>query len=131
MNLTEAEKFCNDWLPAWSGNDPEKLMSFYSSDSFYSDPSVKKGLNGHEEILPYFKDLLNKNPHWRWYYKELFPSDKGFIVKWETVIPVGENRIIEYGMDIVEIDNNHITRNEVYFDTHNLISAIKKQNQQS
>jgi len=125
MNLTEAEKFCNNWLPAWTGNNPDNLISFYASDSFYSDPSVKKGLNGHGEILPYFKRLLMRNPHWRWYYKELFPNEKGFIVKWEAVIPAGDGNIIECGMDIVEMSNDHITRNEVYFDTSNITGKKK------
>ncbi len=125
MNLTEAEKFCNNWLPAWSGNDPEKLIGFYAPDSHYSDPTVKKGLNGHGEIFPYFKKLLKNNPDWRWYYKELFPNEKGFLLKWEAVIPVGDKMIMEYGMDIVEIDHNRITRNEVYFDTSDLVDAIR------
>ena len=126
MNLTEAEKFCNKWLPAWTGNNPDDLINFYAPDSFYSDPSVKNGLNGHDEILPHFKKLLIKNPHWRWYYKELFPNEKGFILKWEAVIPVNENNIIECGMDIVELTNNLITRNEVYFDTSKITDMIKR-----
>ena len=125
MNLTEAEKFCNNWLPAWSGNNPDKLIVFYSANSYYSDPSVKSGLNGHDEIFPYFKKLLKNNPNWNWYYKELFPDDKGFILKWEAVIPVRDIKIIEYGMDIVEIVNNQITRNEVYFDTLNIFKAFR------
>jgi len=125
MNLTEAEKFCYDWLPAWSGNNPDKLISYYSLHSFYSDPTVKNGLIGHKEIFPYFKKLLEKNPGWCWYYKEIFPNDKGFILKWEAVIPVRDIRITEYGIDIVEIVHNRITRNEVYFDTLNLINTIR------
>ncbi|HNX23194.1 MAG TPA: nuclear transport factor 2 family protein [Spirochaetota bacterium] len=126
MNLTEAEKFCHRWLPAWSGNNPEKLISFYSHRSYYSDPVVKCGLNGYDEIFPYFKKLLGYYPHWKWTYKEIFPNDKGFILKWKAVIPAGEIEIIEYGLDIVEIFHKHITRNEVYFDTLNLFKAIRK-----
>lgn len=125
MNLTEAEKFCNNWLPAWTGNSPDKLICFYSQESYYSDPVVKQGLNGHEEIFPYFKKLLENNPRWCWTYKELFPTDKGFILKWKAVIPVEGIEVIEFGMDIVEIVNKHITRNEVYFDTLNLFKAYR------
>lgn len=125
MNLTEAEKFCHNWLPAWSGNNPENLIEFYSPDSYYSDPVVKQGLNGHDEILPYFKKLLKNNPGWCWIYKEIFPTDKGFILKWKVTIPVGGIEVIEFGMDIVEIVNKHITRNEVYFDTLNLFKAYR------
>jgi hypothetical protein len=125
MNLTEAEKFCHNWLPAWSGNSPDKLISFYSQQSYYADPVVKQGLNGYDEIFPYFKKLLKNNPRWCWTYKEIFPTDKGFILKWKATIPVGDIEVIEFGMDIVEIVNKHITRNEIYFDTLNLFKAYR------
>jgi ketosteroid isomerase-like protein len=40
FNSEEARRFCAAWLPAWSGNDPERLASFYTDDVFYLDPSV-------------------------------------------------------------------------------------------
>ena len=126
MNLEEAKDFCNKWLAAWSGNNPDKLINFYSTQSFYSDPTVKNGLKGHDEILPYFKKLLKNNPDWKWTYEEIIPTEKGFTLKWKAVIPVRQIEIIEFGVDIVEIVNNKITRNEVYFDTLNLINAIQK-----
>ena len=126
MNLEEAKDFCNKWLAAWSGNNPHKLINFYSTQSFYSDPTVKNGFKGHDEILPYFKKLLKNNPDWKWTYEEIILNEKGFTLKWKAVIPVGQSEIIEFGVDIVEIVNNTITRNEVYFDTLNLINAIQK-----
>jgi ketosteroid isomerase-like protein len=46
--LTEAEarEFAARWLPAWTGNDPERLASFYTEDAFYSDPAVPDGIPG-------------------------------------------------------------------------------------
>jgi hypothetical protein len=41
-------------------------------------------------------------------------------------IPVNNEAVIDYGMDIVEISNNKIIRNEVYFDTSRIMKAIKK-----
>jgi hypothetical protein len=76
--------------------------------------------------LPYFKKLLKNNPDWKWTYEEIILNEKGFTLKWKAVIPVGQIEIIEFGVDIVEIVNNKITRNEVYFDTLNLINAIQK-----
>lgn len=76
-------------------------------------------------MLPYFTKLLGNNPRWVWTPVEILPTDKGFVLKWKAVIPVRDREIIEYGMDIVEVDGDTITRNEVYFDTLPLISAIK------
>ncbi|PJZ52117.1 nuclear transport factor 2 family protein [Leptospira adleri] len=122
MNLKEAEEFCIRWLSAWTGNRPEHLISFYEDDAFYSDPTAKRGFQGHSKIFPYFKILLRNNPNWIWTHEEIFPNEKGFLLKWKAVIPTKEKEIIEYGMDIVEVADGKITRNEVYFDTRNLIS---------
>jgi hypothetical protein len=130
MNLNDAIDFCNKWLPSWSGNNPEALLEFYASDAFYLDPTVKNGLRGHGQMKIYFSKLLKNNPHWQWNHEEVFPTEKGFNLKWRAVIPVGDATMIEYGMDIVEMQNNKISRNEVFFDTHallNAINSIKKQ----
>jgi hypothetical protein len=33
MEREQAKEFCNKWLPAWTGNKPELLISFYSEHS--------------------------------------------------------------------------------------------------
>jgi hypothetical protein len=48
MELEKAKEFCDRWLPAWTGNRPELLISFYSDDAFYSDPYIPQGLKGKE-----------------------------------------------------------------------------------
>lgn len=125
MKIKDAEKFCQNWLSSWTGGNPAALIEFYSDDAFYLDPTVKEGLKGKGSLLPYFKKLLQNNPAWKWTDEEILPTEKGFTLKWKAVIPVGEKEIIEYGLDIVEIIDGKITRNEVYFDTLNLITAIK------
>ncbi|HOD16744.1 MAG TPA: nuclear transport factor 2 family protein [Spirochaetota bacterium] len=126
MNICDAENFCNAWLPAWTGNDPLKLIGFYAEDAFYLDPTVKNGLNGHGEMLPYFTKLLKNNPAWKWTREEILPTEKGFVLKWKAVIPAGAEVVTEYGLDIVEMRDGTITRNEVYFDTLKLIQSILK-----
>jgi hypothetical protein len=126
MKKEEAREFCRKWLPAWIGNQPDKLIDFYSENAFYLDPANKNGLKGRDQILPYFKKLLGANPKWIWEATEIFPTDQGFIVKWRASIPVGSETIIENGIDIVEIKTGRIIRNEVYFDRSTLMDAIKK-----
>jgi len=38
-------------LPAWTGNEPEKLASYYSDDCLYLDPEIPDGLNGKNELI--------------------------------------------------------------------------------
>jgi ketosteroid isomerase-like protein len=37
LTASEAKNFAAQWLPAWTGNDPDLLASFYAEDCFYSD----------------------------------------------------------------------------------------------
>jgi hypothetical protein len=126
MNREDAFAFCGKWLEAWSGNKPEHLIGFYSNDASYVDPANKERLRGHEQILSYFRKLLAANPNWIWRAIEVFPTEVGFILKWEATIPVGTEAITEFGMDIVEVDHGRIARNEVFFDRSSLIGALRK-----
>jgi hypothetical protein len=113
-------------LAAWSGNRPEYLIGFYSDDALYVDPANKEGLRGRERVFSYFKKLLAANPNWVWRVIDVFPIDPGFVLKWEATMPVGKGVITEVGMDIVEVDQGRITRNEVFFDRSSLLEALRK-----
>jgi len=122
-NLLE---FCEEWLNSWTGNQPDLLLSYYAEDAFYSDPANKGGLRGHTELLPYFKKLLKYNPDWKWEVVEIMEAAKGFTLKWVANIPVGSTIIKEYGLDIVELSNGKISRNEVYFDRTDWLKAAER-----
>ena len=126
MNKKELLTFCTDWLTAWTGNNPKNLLKFYHDDALYIDPANREGLKGHKEIGRYFERLLEVYHDWKWRPVEVFPIDTGAIVKWECTIPVGQEVLNEVGLDIVEIEDNHITRNEVYFDRTRLVAAVEK-----
>lgn len=119
-NLTE---FCTTWLNAWTGNQPGQLILFYTEDAYYSDPANRQGLKGHKQLLPYFSKLLRYNPDWKWKALEIIETATGFILKWEAIIPVGNSTIAEQGLDIVELQDGKISRNEVYFDRVNWLKA--------
>ncbi len=46
MTAQQAREFADLWLPAWTGNNPEKLAAFYSEDAFYLDPGIPDGVQG-------------------------------------------------------------------------------------
>jgi steroid delta-isomerase-like uncharacterized protein len=119
-------QFCQEWLAAWTGNQPELLLSFYSEDAFYSDPGRPEGLRGRKSLLPYFQKLLSKNPEWVWKALEVIPTEKGFTLKWEATIPLKDKVVKQRGVDIVEFKDGKISRNEVYFDP-SLLKSTKEQ----
>jgi hypothetical protein len=127
MTKEEAREFALQWLPAWTGNDPEKLAAFYSDDVVYLDPTVPQGLKGKDALLKYFRKLLAVNPEWVWTQIEPIPMEDGFLNKWLAKIPVGPKVIECIGVCFVQFnDQGKIRRNEVYFDRHELVSEILK-----
>ncbi len=110
------EAWCDAWLQAWTGNQPDKLISFYHPEIYYRDPAHPEGLSGHARLKAYFEKLLAKNPNWVWRAVEIFPTLKGFTLKWDAEIPTAHGLVKEVGLDIVELSGDKILRNEVYFD---------------
>ena len=101
MNESDAMELCNRWLPAWTGNTPEKLVEFYSEDAFYLDPAKPEGLRGHSELLPYFKKLLSANPNWKWepravYVVEVTPKMPDYPYSTQTMYIDAETFYIPY-----------------------------------
>ena len=125
MTIEQARQFASRWLPAWTGNEPERLASFYSDDALYLDPAVPNGVHGKEELLSYFRKLLAQNPDWVWTQIEPIPMERGFLNKWLAKIPVGPKIVECTGVCLVQFDRDGlINRNEVYFDRTELISEI-------
>lgn len=119
------DSFCKSWLDTWTGNRPQELLKFYHVDAFYSDPSKRNGLKGQAQLLPYFEKLLALNPNWKWEPVEIIPTLTGFTLKWKATIPIGNYFVEETGLDIVEIQDELIIRNEVYFDRLKWIETLK------
>jgi hypothetical protein len=121
----EAAQFAEKWLPAWSGNDPERLASCYSEDAFYLDPAIPGGVKGKKDLLAYYRKLLHANPDWVWTQIEGIPMEDGFLNKWKAVIPVGPVTLEVIGVCLVQLDDaGLIRRNEVYFDRSRLLAEI-------
>jgi len=111
-------------LPAWTGNDPALLTSFYTDDVFYCDPALPQGVQGKPALLEYFTRLLAANPEWVWTQNDATPMDGGFLNHWHASIPVGEQTIETDGVCTVRLRDGLIERNEVFFDRSELMLAI-------
>jgi len=120
----EARRFAERWLPAWSGNRPELLVSFYTDDAYYADPAVPRGVRGREALLAYFRRLLGHNPDWVWTQRGSIPLADGFLNEWHASIPVGAARVEVDGVCTVQLRAGLIFRNEVYFDRSELLAAL-------
>ena len=128
MTRDEARRFSADWLPAWTGNNPHQVASFYTDDLYYSDPTVPDGIVGKLAFVKYLSKLLANNPDWVWSQIDAIPMEGGFVNKWQLDAPVGDKIVTCRGVCTVEFKGSLISRNEVYFDTVPLMSAIASWN---
>lgn len=127
LTPVEAHAFAERWLPAWTGNNPELLASFYAEDAFYSDPAIPQGIRGKAALLAYFRKLLAYNPDWVWTQLEGIPMEGGFLNKWLARISVRDKTLEIVGVCLVQLDaDGKITRNEVYFDRAELLAEIHR-----
>jgi hypothetical protein len=124
MNADDARAFAEKWLPAWSGNRPELLASFYTLDAVYSDPAIPEGVRGHDALLAYFTKLLARNPAWVWVQRGSIPMQDGFLNHWHASIPVGERTVETDGVCTVQLRDGLIYANHVFFDRSELLEAL-------
>lgn len=110
-----AAEFCARWLPAWTGNDPARLVAFYTDDAFYADPARPAGIEGHDALLAYFTKLLARFPDWAWTHRHSLPVPDGFLNFWSATVDGREETRFE-GVCVVQLRNGLIYRNEVFFD---------------
>jgi hypothetical protein len=124
LGVEDAKRFASSWLPAWTGNDPERLAAFYTDDAFYSDPAVPDGVRGKEALTAYFRALLGRFPDWEWTNTDVTPMEGGFLNHWHATIPLGLTVIECDGVCTVGLRDGLIARNQVYFDRSELLAAI-------
>ena len=124
LSEQEGREFTDRWLPAWTGNDPDRLASFYAEDAFYCDPAVPEGVQGREALTSYFRALLGRFPDWEWTNTRVVPLDGGFLNFWRASIPAGVTVLQVEGVCTVQLRDGLIARNEVFFDRSELLVAI-------
>ena len=124
LSRADAKEFAESWLPAWTGNDPERLAAFYTDDAFYRDPAVPDGVRGKGALIGYFTALLARFPDWVWTNTGATPMDGGFLNHWHATVPVGDTVIECDGVCTVRLRDGLIERNEVFFDRSELLTAI-------
>jgi hypothetical protein len=121
FDAEQARQFAEKWLPAWSGNRPELLASFYSDDVFYCDPAIPQGVRGRAALLAYFRKLLARYPDWVWTQRGSIPLEHGFLNLWHASIPTGKRRLELDGVCTVQLRQGLIYSNQVYFDRTELL----------
>jgi ketosteroid isomerase-like protein len=107
------------FLAAWNTQDVERVSACYTEDLVYRDPNTKGEIRDRPSFKRYLKKLLGS---WGATYttRDAFPIKdmNGYALLWRAVIrrPDGKGEIEIEGMDLVVMEGDLISRNEVYFD---------------
>jgi hypothetical protein len=130
MTTEEARAFTDKWLPAWTGNTPERLLEFYADDAFFLDPGRPFGIKGKDVLKIYFTKVAGHNPTWVWTQLEPIPLLDGFMNRLHARIPVGDKVIECTALCFLQFnEQGKIRRNEIYFDRTDLVREINKYRQ--
>ena len=107
------------WLQAWSDKDVPRLLGYYHPECIYKDPQTASGLRGHGALGPYLTGLFAAMPPTRYDPDQTWPFEGGYCGRWIATmdLPDGGTRRFR-GFDLVLLDGDKITLNEVY--THDL-----------
>lgn len=116
MNNKKLEKKVKKYLASWSGNDPAKVLKFFSKNASFVDPANPNGISNKKDLEAYLVPLLKKNSAWKWSVQELIPNKNGCIVKSKAIIPLGKKKAVVSCVDIIEFKGQKIIRNEIFFD---------------
>lgn len=108
------DAFNADWLDAWSRKDVERLVSFYAPDTVYKDPQTARGLRGHDALRAYLTGLFGATPPMVYTPHETWPIPGGYCGRWYCAIGEGGKDGLIRGFDLVLLQDNLITLNEVY-----------------
>jgi hypothetical protein len=85
-------------------------------------------VHGKPALIRYLRKLLGNNPAWVWQHLSGVPLADGFLNGWQASVPTGDRVITCKGVCSAQLRNGLIYRNEVYFDTFELITAIEAWN---
>lgn len=106
------------WLAAWSAKDTAALLGFYSPDVTYKDAQVPAGLTGHAALGVYLDGLFAATPPMEYVPDEVWPIPGGYCGRWNCAMTLpGGNRQTLRGFDLVLLEGDQITYNEVYTHT--------------
>ena len=103
------------WLAAWTAKDVPALLGYYAEDCVYRDPQTAAGITGHDALRAYLTQLFAATPAMTYTPDEVWPIPGGFCGRWycEVQGDTGPGSRLR-GFDLVLLDGERITLNEVY-----------------
>ena len=115
----QLETLADRFLDAWTSQDVEQVLACYTADLVYRDPNTRGDVHGSNAMRRYLTKLFSA---WEmtWTRREVHPlaGEGGAVILWHaTFRKSGGDKTVEAdGMDLVILQGDRASRNEVYFD---------------
>lgn len=115
----EIESVMHAWEKALAGHDLEGLLACYAPDATLESPVVAhitggKGIcRGHDELRPFFAQLVARTPELRTYHRSGFFTD-GRRATWEYPRATPEGEQMDF-VEVMEIEHGLIQAHRVYW----------------
>lgn len=111
---TRLEQLNENWLAAWTAQDADRLVSFYTQDCRYFDAQLPDGLSGRDALRERFSKLFALAPAMHYEPDRIWPLEGGFCSRWLCTIRSGGIEQQLRGLGLVLLDADQICHNEIY-----------------
>jgi ketosteroid isomerase-like protein len=128
MNEEKLREITERFLAAWNAQDVEAVLGCYTDDLVYRDPNTRGEIRGADAMRSYLETLFSR---WimTWEPRSIFTlsNKEGVAALWHASFrrPNGTATVEADGMDLILIQGDRISRNEVYFDRTVLASLLE------
>jgi ketosteroid isomerase-like protein len=119
MDAGTVKRLAEATLSAWNQQDVDGVVSCYTEDCVYLDPNTRGPVEGREAFRRYLSRLFQRwKMHWSLREFFLFEDGNGGAFLWHAQLtPASGGKTAEIdGMDLVMLQGEKLSRNEVYFD---------------
>jgi len=114
--MSRATDVAEQFLAAWSNDDPEALVALCREDCLYEDVTVGAVLGSHKELRDLFAMFRTNMPDMAFRSEKVKPCDSGVTVEWTvsgthtgTVpgLPPATNKYAEVrGVSVIDLDSD-------------------------
>jgi len=120
-------------IEAWNTHDASRVLDCYTGTLVYSDPNTRGEIHGAPAFRRYLTTMFSLwEMHWE--VKEIYPlrDVDGASALWSATLRLraGGSPIDIRGMDLALVENDRLSRNEVYFDRMAIASHLTPPTQQ-
>ena len=119
MRTFESHRSTDPRIAAWNTQDVEAVLDCYTNDLVYRDPNTRGEVKGRDNMRRYLRKLFASwSMHWTLREVYRLADAEGSAALWHASFQrtQGGETVDADGMDLVLLEGDRISRNEVYFD---------------